>query len=674
MKAMFWKQAVSGLLAAVCAASPLLIPAAAEEEALSTTRIPGGTYLAEKQGENVYIERIWTYECPANPGHKHTIAFHNAEPTCTESDYICNYCTLCGERELYVEKAALGHDYRLSSEENGVRIYTCSRCGAGCQEPIPRLPVEEAGSKIGNRDSGSPDMEKLSPEEITRLLDGAPLRLSGDVFDVEPSVNAPYAAGKVSAAALQAALDRLNAMRRIAGLPGVALDAALSQNAQYGAVLMAHLNGLSHSPLRPADMDERFYAQAKSAASSSNLSAGRNLPGAVDAFMDDSDTSNISSLGHRRWQLNPALGKVGFGYAVSGTGYGSFVVEKIFDKSGGDVDYDFISWPASGSFPAEIFDGGTAWSITLNPKLYETPDKSGVTVTLTRDSDGKTWTFRSGAADGFFNVNTSGYGVSNCIIFRPDGVGAYEGSYTVRVQGLKTQNGKAVADFTYQVDFFSRTAAGDPSSQEQPEKEQPSDPAGQGTPASSFPDVPAGHWAGKAIETAAGMGIVAGYDDGAFHPSDTVTNAQFNTMLARAFYPEDMERAQAGGSWWTPGVVTNQARGILEGTCLEEQRQTQGGWGDRIDAAISRYDMAQMMYNILKDHDAPLPAKAAMQAAQGRMTDWERVPEKYRDAVTVCYALGLLAGQENGAFGGGNSMDRAQGCVVICALLEYLAG
>ena len=151
-------------------------------------------------------------------------------------------------------------------------------------------------------------------------------------------MNAPYATGTVKASALQAAVNRLNAVRRIAGLPNVTLDTALSQNAQYGAVLTAHNNYLDHYPAQPADMEQNFYTQAKSAVSSSNLSAGRNLPGAVDAFMDDSDASNISALGHRRWQLNPVLGKVGFGYAVSGTGYGSYVVEKVFDKSGSGCD------------------------------------------------------------------------------------------------------------------------------------------------------------------------------------------------------------------------------------------------------------------------------------------------------------------------------------------------
>ena len=111
--------------------------------------------------------------------------------------------------------------------------------------------------------------------------------------------------------------DRLNALRRIAGVPDVALDSALSENAQYGAVLLA-ASDFSHSPAQPADMDGSFYQTASEATGSSNICAGRSLTGSVDAFMDDSDAGNIDRLGHRRWQLNPDMGRIGFGYAYSG--------------------------------------------------------------------------------------------------------------------------------------------------------------------------------------------------------------------------------------------------------------------------------------------------------------------------------------------------------------------
>ena len=178
-------------------------------------------------------------------------------------------------------------------------------------------PVTAAGGASGYLDSGSASMDKLSQAEIAGLLEDNPLTLPDNVFDQVPSCSAPYGAGKVKTNALQAAADRLNALRQIAGLPAVQLDLTLSEQAQYGAVIIAAQGALSHTPSQPADMDDAFYNKAYEATSSSNLYAGKTLTTAVDGFMDDSDASNIDRLGHRRWQLNPQLGKVGFGYAES---------------------------------------------------------------------------------------------------------------------------------------------------------------------------------------------------------------------------------------------------------------------------------------------------------------------------------------------------------------------
>ena len=617
----------------------------------------------------------------AASGCEHLVTGTRSEQlSCTEMGATVTTCLDCGEelRRVY-DQPPLGHLYTSSVtreatvDQAGVRTYTCIRCGDSYTEPIPKLDQSDAAGKTGNRDSGSLDMEKLSQQEIESLLAESPLPLPEEVFDVTPSTTAPYTTGKVKASALQAAADRLNALRRIAGLPAVTLDLSLCEDAQYGAVIQAANGSLDHYPDQPAGMGDSFYQQAKSASASSNLAAGHTLTGAVDAFMDDSDASNIATLGHRRWQLNPTLGKVGFGYAVSGRGYSRYVAEKVFDRSGAGCDYDFIGWPASGSFPAQLFDGDTAWSVTLNPTAYQTAVKSALTVTLTRKSDGRTWAFSSRGSDGFFNVTSSGYGEGYCVIFRPEGVETYEGTYTVRIEGLKALNGQGVEDFTYQVDFFgSETTNQDSTAAEQPEQAGTQGGSSQ-TAGAAFRDVPAAHWASAAIKAAVEQGFVNGYADGTFRPADPVTNAHFNAMLSRAFYPADLKAAKSGASWWTPNVTVNDAHGILDGTDLKQAELAEGVWSAEINAPISRCDMAQMMYNILLDKGAPLPSAAECQAAQSRMGDWSRIPARYQEAVSTCYALGLLNGQKDGTFGGSSSMNRAQGCTVISRLLDYIA-
>lgn len=890
MKKTLWKRISASMLglALLCGAGPAAMAAVHQVDAYGRdyTRVEGGTYFAEQTGENTYMERIFTYTCPANHGGKHLLEYHNQAPTCTESDYNANVCVLCGERELYVEFPALGHDYAAevttpatadqagvrtytctrcgdsyteaipalgggtgeasgsqSTEEHpasggedscmhdwyydkeaatcaregrwfrtcktcgktetletyekiphsyvaqvttpatadhaGVRTYTCSvcgesyteaipklesagsgtsggepsnscaqhtwqysskqatctqegqyvrtclkcgasevvrtlpalghldqvirvvrpatvdqegqqlcrcsRCGAEYTKPIPRLDQSTAATTTGLRNSGSTDLEKLSAEEISALLQKAPVKYEEDVFVQEPSIKAPFSTGEVKESALQEAADRLNALRRIAGLPAVELDEALCRSAQYGAVIQAATRTLNHYPSQIAGMSDAFYKEARSASSTSNLSAGYSLTGAVDAFMDDSDASNISSVGHRRWQLNPELGKVGFGYAESGAFFGTYVAEKVFDTSGVGCDYDFVSWPASGNFPSQLMTGQTAWSVTLNPEEYAAPD-SAVEVTLTRQSDGKTWTLKNGSGDGFFRVSNSSYGTGSCIIFRPDGVEAYAGTYTVQIRGLQAQNGQQVADFSYEVKFFDSEDSGassvteteptagtqpqTPAGQEQPQPETVPGQEQTGANNTVFRDVPTAHWANASIAWAAKQGIVNGYADGTFRPAATVTNAQFDAMLARAFYPDAL--AGYTGAWWEPGTRTCLDQGILTGTTLGQNFQDSTSRDSLLNTPISRLDMAQMMYRLLVARSAAMPDAAALRQAQTAIGDWDTIPTEYRQAVSVCYALGLLNGQNDGTFGGTNSMNRAQGCTVIVRLVQYL--
>lgn len=326
--------------------------------------------------------------------------------------------------------------------------------------PAAALAADSGGA--GSPESGSHSLPKLSKREIVDLLDAAPTALPRDIFVTEPSCTAPYRTGEVRPEVLDAAAARLSALRRLAGLPAVTADPALNEQAQYGAVILGKLGNLNHFPDKPADMDNNFYQTAYAATSSSNLNGGRGLLETPDGFMLDSDAKNITLVGHRRWQLNPQLGKVGFGYVDNGGGYQRFTVEKVFDRSGNTTDYDYVAWPASGNFPSNLnfFRNTTAWSVSLNPSRYRQPSASSVSVTLTRESDGKTWSFsgqnhyQPSDSERYFHIDTEYYGINNCIIFRPDGIDQYEGIYTVRIQGLQDSGGRA-ADLTYQVDFFS---------------------------------------------------------------------------------------------------------------------------------------------------------------------------------------------------------------------------
>jgi uncharacterized protein YkwD len=285
-----------------------------------------------------------------------------------------------------------------------------------------------------------------------------------NIYDVEPSIVAPYSAGVINKSALNKGLNMVNFARFLSYLPNdVTLDDALVTKAQHGAVLLAANKKLSHTPPKPADMSEDIYKIGYSSTSSSNIAMGYGSiqSSIINGYMRDEDAGNISRVGHRRWLMNPPLKNIGFGYA------GSYSTTQVFDRSRAEkVIYDFISWPSSLVFPKEVFSKEDPWSITLNPEKYNNQKVNEITVKLVRNIDNKSWIFNWEDKDEnnvktgkeYFNVDTGGYGVPFCIIFKPDTAELKDYSegerFTVTIDGLYTTNNEKT-QLSFTTEFFS---------------------------------------------------------------------------------------------------------------------------------------------------------------------------------------------------------------------------
>lgn len=495
-------------------------------------------------------------------------------------------------------------------------------------------------------DSGLSSLPKLSQAEIAQLFQNAPLGFAGYNMAENPSTQAPYTLGQVSDAALNASLNRFNALRRLAGLSNVYLDAELDRQCQYGAVLLAATGKLSHHPDQPADMDDDFYAWGHSATSRCNIyqGSGATLPQAVDAFFDDSDAGNVAMLGHRRWMLNPTMAKTGLGFAPSRFAYGAtpyhFATLWAFDRSGPAQDYDFIAWPASGSFPAGLFASDQAWSVTVNPDKYATPDYNALSVTLS--GGGQSWSFdHTGTyvpsdAGAYFGLNTGKYGVDNAIIFRPDMAGQpYAGTYTVTIQGLKDKNG-ADAPLTYQVDFFDLDIQG-------PAPAAP-DPGAETT---FFTDVAAGSWYEEAVRYAVERELFNGVGGGRFEPNAPMTRAMVMTVLAR-LDGEDTTPRMYGETWDLKGrrwAVTNHISDGLNYT-----------------SPISLEELATMLYRYAQLRYDASPAHGYWLA---EMPDGNSVSSWAADGTNWAVDEGILIGDETRRLNPQRPASRAQVAIIL---------
>jgi len=195
--------------------------------------------------------------------------------------------------------------------------------------------------------------------------------------------------------------------------------------------------------------------------------------------------------------------------------------------------------------------------------------------------------------------------------------------------------------------------------------------------AAGFPDVPAGHYAAAAVDACVAQGIVSGFSDGSFKPAAPVTRAQFCAMLVRAFYQEnfpwhDTPENRALG-WFVPYSATLYYSGPYGGTLYYASFEKEFADAAVMGQPIDRYDMAQLVGNILPEY-GKRASDAQQSAAQAKIRDWSSVPILYQSNVASCYALGLLTGQSDGTFGGKSSVNRAQACVVIDRLAKIVRG
>lgn len=102
-------------------------------------------------------------------------------------------------------------------------------------------------------------------------------------------------------------------------------------------------------------------------------------------------------------------------------------------------------------------------------------------------------------------------------------------------------------------------------------------------PSNDFSDVPINHWANTYISKAVELGIVNGYGDGRFGPSDNVTYEQAVTMIIRAIGGDDV--AQEYGGYPDGYLTAADENGLLKNILAKKGE------------ALSRSDIAIILYN-----------------------------------------------------------------------------
>jgi uncharacterized protein YkwD len=314
-----------------------------------------------------------------------------------------------------------------------------------------------AGAEFNSRKSGDLALPFLSKEDIKQKLDATDAnKLPSDPtqwYTRRPEYTAPYDAGELKQEYVDLALQRLNVLRRLAGLPEVVTTPEYNALAQAGAALMVVTQNFGHGtqPV-PAGItaDSDFYKNGIAGTNQGNVYPQYPLIQSIDGYNLDPGNPGV---GHRLWQLNPGLQAVGIGSAIKKKdadgkeiGYGGNVEVVTYTKAPeGAVtpigEWDFVSWPSPGYFPLEgnLFGNPSFWHVQFNGGKYTV---GAGKIIVTRVDTGEQWVEEH---DG-----------GNTLVFNKSNTWRAElGTYTYEVTGVRNKN-NVPERFVFTTEFFDR--------------------------------------------------------------------------------------------------------------------------------------------------------------------------------------------------------------------------
>lgn len=224
-------------------------------------------------------------------------------------------------------------------------------------------------------------------------------------------------------------LVRINMFRWLEGLGPVSDDPQYDSDAQACANLEAWWDFTSTlSPHMPPATTKCYTTAGGTTAGQSNVSWGAGGPSqTIDQYMEDD--GNETTLGHRRWVVNPPLNPIGIGYWAKGGKYGDGSCLRVFSSKGTGPSPDWNAVPPAGFAPIQMaqykqwsFEGKLAGIAKATATVLRVEDNMPLPVTAmplsqgygqeTLSFDPMGWTVEAGKT---YRVTISGLSAGNVV-------------------------------------------------------------------------------------------------------------------------------------------------------------------------------------------------------------------------------------------------------------------
>ena len=174
----------------------------------------------------------------------------------------------------------------------------------------------------------------------------------------------------------------------------------------------------------------------------------------------------------------------------------------------------------------------------------------------------------------------------------------------------------------------------------------------------AFTDVTQDKWFYSTVMAMTQQGLFAGYDDGTFRPGNSMTRAEFLTVVCRIL---ELDTSSSGGNWWDGAYYSALNNGLIKETEMQNN--------DKMGSPISRREMAMVAIRTMekRGETVALANEANVKAA---IPDFISVGGYFNDFVLKAYANGIITGYDGGEFRPDGALNRAEAATVLNRIID----
>ena len=288
----------------------------------------------------------------------------------------------------------------------------------------------------------------------------------GDVstyYEADPSLEAPYSAGRLNSDTLLAMTSMTNYFRWLSGADYLKSVSANSDKLQAEALIRNFdFNHKVDAKYKPADMSDDLWNYG--ADLTHNILSWNYTPqSAVFGWVNEgyvSTTNEWESLGHRHTLLDPTISDITFGCC------GLIGIGRV-DAENNTFPEIFTAFPAPGYVPDElIVPHEAAWNVYIDTARLSVFGNANINVKITNLSTGKTFdrSLSEGTVSLQENHRALSFAQPDDYLGDPDNwlePTYYKDNYRVEITGITDIASGKQAMLTYTVRFFDPTDAMD---------------------------------------------------------------------------------------------------------------------------------------------------------------------------------------------------------------------